>query len=116
MPEPMVAAPIPDLLSSEPTVRIDVAELRQTLVFAFATGGSTDTFDQAVAGVALPASGWDRAQFSRDLFLEQLVERCLTARIGGRAQAICKGYMLRAIGEPPQDPEVAAFRRRVLGE
>jgi DNA mismatch repair protein MutS2 len=108
--------PIPDLLSAEPTVRIDVAELRQTLVFAFAMGGSSESFDEAIASASLPASRWDRSYFTRDLFLEQLVERFLSVRIGGRVYPVCKPYLLRAIAEPPLLPEVAAFRRRVLGE
>jgi DNA mismatch repair protein MutS2 len=115
-PHPRPAGPVPDLLSAEPTVRIDLSELRQTLVFAFATGGSIETFDQAVSSASLPASGWDRSYFERDLFLEQLIERCLPVRIGGRTYEICAPYLLRAIAEPPRDPSILAFRRGVLDE
>jgi DNA mismatch repair protein MutS2 len=108
--------PVPDLLSAEPTVRIDLASLRQTLVFAFATGGSVEAFDHILAAAPLPASAWDRAYFARDVFLAQLLESCLTIRIGGRSYEVCRPYLLRAIGEPPRSPEVLAFRRRVLGE
>jgi DNA mismatch repair protein MutS2 len=115
-PPPRPRASIPDLLSAEPTVRIDLADLQQTLVFAFAMGGSIEAFDQAVGAASLPASGWDRAYFARDLFLEQLIGRCLAVRIGGRTHEVCAPYLLRAIGEPPRSPEVLAFRRRVLAE
>jgi DNA mismatch repair protein MutS2 len=113
---PAAQPPIPDLLSAEPMVRVDLAELRQTLVFAFAMSGTVDAFDQAVAGAALPASGWDRSYFARDLFLEQLLERCFSVRIGGRVFEVCVPYLLRAIAEPPRSLEVVAFRRRVLEE
>jgi DNA mismatch repair protein MutS2 len=115
-PHPRPRAPVPDLLCAEPTVRIDLAELRQTLVFAFAMGGSVESFAEAVSSASLPPSGWDRSYFERDLFLQQLIERCLQVRIGGRTYAICAPYLLRAIAEPPRDPSILAFRRRVLDE
>ena len=42
LPSPSFVGPIPDLLSTEASVRIDLASLRQTLVFAFAMGGSIE--------------------------------------------------------------------------
>jgi len=116
MASPRFVPPIPDLLSADPELRVDPAEMRQTLVFAFAMGSSVDLFDQALAGATLPPSRWDRAHFARDLFLDQLIERCLTVRIGGRGYAVCAPYLLRAIAEPPRDPAVVAFRRAVLEE
>lgn len=108
--------PIPDLLSAEPAVRVDLAGLRQTLVFAFATGGAREAFDDALGGATLPASAWDRENYQRDLFLDELVARCLPVRIGGRVYPVCAPYLLRAIAEPPRDPAVLAFRRDVLRE
>jgi DNA mismatch repair protein MutS2 len=113
---PAALPPIPDLLSAEPAVRVDLAELRQTLVFAFAMSGSIDGFDQAMARATLPASGWAPRYFARDLFLEQLLERCFSVRIGGRVFEVCVPYLLRAVAEPPRSLEVVAFRRRVLEE
>jgi DNA mismatch repair protein MutS2 len=116
IPSPGPAFPIPDLLSKEPMVRIDLADLRETLVFAFAMGGSVEAFDRAVAGAALPESGWDRANFARDLFLDQLLEGALSVRVGGRAYEVSRPYLLRALGEPPRDREVVLFRRGILSE
>jgi DNA mismatch repair protein MutS2 len=107
---------IPDLLAAEPTVRVDLAALRQTLVFAFATGGSVEQFEKLLGAAALPPSAWDRSYFARDLFLEQLLGQCLRVRIGGRAQRTSVGYLLRVIAEPPRDHAIVAFRRRVLEE
>jgi DNA mismatch repair protein MutS2 len=116
--KPLAAAeiPIPDLLAEGTAPRIDVAEARQMLVFAFAMGGSVESFEQMLASAALPASAWDRAHFGRDLFLDELVERCLSLRIGGRVHEPCTAYLLRAISAPPRSREVVAFRRAILAE
>lgn len=114
-PSPRTSA-IPDLLSADPMVRVDAADLRQTLVFAFAMGGTKEAFERAISAAALPASRWDRAYFARDLFLEQLLDQCLSVRIGGRAYDVCAPYLLRAIAEPPRDPQVVSFRRSILDE
>src|SRR6185437_4385112 len=108
--------PIPDLLSAAPMVRVDLAALRQTLVFAFAMDGSVESFEDALARAALPASGWDRQHFQRDLFLSELIERFLPVRALGRTYRPAAGYLLRTIAEPPRAPEVVAFRRKVLEE
>jgi len=111
-----MSLPVPDLLSLDPALRIDAASLRQTLAFAFATGTSVDAFDRALAEARLPPSHWDRSQFARDLFLRDFVDRCLPVRAAGRTFQPCTEYLLRAIAEPPRDPAVADFRRRILGE
>jgi DNA mismatch repair protein MutS2 len=118
MPSPRLVPPpsIPDLLSADPELRVDRAELKQTLIFAFATGSAVDAFDNALMGATLPRSRWDRAHFAKDLFLDQLVERCLVVRIEGREHAVCAPYLLRAIAEPPRDPQVVTFRRAALEE
>ena len=108
--------PIPDLLSATPMVRIDLAALRQTLVFAFAMDGAFETFEDALRDATLPASSWDRAHFQRDLFLDELVERCLPVRACGRTYRASTAHLLRVIAEPPRAPEVLAFRRRILEE
>jgi DNA mismatch repair protein MutS2 len=108
--------PIPDLLSAAPAVRVDLAALRQTLVFAFAMGGSVESFEEALASAALPPSGWDRGHFARDLFLEELVSRGFPVRVGGRGQRVASAYLLRVLSEPPRARETLAFRRAVLEE
>jgi DNA mismatch repair protein MutS2 len=97
-------------------VRVDVAALRQTLVFAFAMGGSVESFEEALASASLPPSGWDRAHFARDLFLEELVTKGFPVRIGGRAHRVASAYLLRVLSEPPRAAETLAFRRAVLEE
>lgn len=113
---PRALGPVPDLLSAEPAVRVDLAGLRQTIVFAFATGGEVEAFEAALLEAALPESGWDRADFERDLFLQDLVQRAFVVRVGQRVYEPCTGYLLRVIAAPPRDPEVVSFRRDVLAE
>jgi DNA mismatch repair protein MutS2 len=114
--EPRSLPPIPDLLSAVPTVRVDLGALRDVLVFAFAAGGAVESFEEALAGASLPPSAWDPAHFERDLFLQDLVLRCLPLRIGGRAYRPSTGHLLRVIAAPPRAPEIVAFRREVLQE
>ncbi|WP_284720926.1 MutS-related protein [Polyangium sorediatum] len=110
------AVPVPDLLCDEAEVRVDLDELHQTLAFAFALGTSLDAFERVLAAAALPSSTWDRKDFERDIFLEDLVTRALRIRIGGRTVAPCLPYLLRAISEPPADLRVVTFRQRILAE
>ncbi len=116
MPPDTPTGPIPDLLAVEPALRVDLPELRQLLVFAFATGASPDAFDNVLGSAALPPSSWDEAGYARDLFLPELVARVLPVRAGGRTYTPAKAYLLRALAAPPHDPAVTAFRQRVLGE
>lgn len=109
-------APPPDLISLTPSLRLDRAALRQTLAFAFAAGAQADAFDHILAEIRLPPSDWDRAQFGRDLFLHELVERCLPVKAAGAAYEPCLPYLVRIIGEPPRDPGHAEMRRAVLRE
>jgi DNA mismatch repair protein MutS2 len=109
--------PIPDLMCAEAgAARIDVAALRQTLVFAFAAGGAMDAFDDAVARASLPPSSWGRANFARDIYLDELVERTLAVRIAGKSYRTCTRYLARVVGEPPRDPRDVEARRGVLAE
>lgn len=110
------AEPIPDLLSEEAAIRIDLHDLRDTLTFGFALGTSLEQFERVLGAATLPATSWDHAAFERDLFLEDLVHRSLRIRIGGRIVAPCLPYLLRVFSEPPRDPSVVAFRQRVLEE
>jgi DNA mismatch repair protein MutS2 len=97
-------------------VRIDVGALRQTLVFSFAAGGSTEPFDEAIGAMKLPESAWQSAAFSRDLYLGDLVARCLTVTIGGEQHSTCVRYLARVLGSPPRDRRDVDTRRDVLKE
>lgn len=108
--------PIPDLLCADPRVRVDVAALRQTLVFGFAAGASLEAFDAVLAEASLPASTWRRAGFARDLYFDELIDKCFEVRIGGKSHPTCGRYLARAVGEPPRQARDAEIRRAVLTE
>src|ERR1700738_2255295 len=108
--------PAPDLLCADPAVRVDAAALRQTLVFAFAAGTAVEVFDEAIARASLPPSSWGRANFARDLYLDELIERSLGVRIAGNAYRTCGRYLARVVGEPPRDARDIELRRAVLAE
>jgi DNA mismatch repair protein MutS2 len=110
------AFPVPDLLCADPAIRIDMAVLRQVLVFAFATGASQDVFDGALANAKLPVSSWRRAVFGRDLYVDELVDKCFEVRIEGARYTTCARYLARAIAEPPLDARDVDLRREVLRE
>jgi DNA mismatch repair protein MutS2 len=111
-----VVTSIPDLLAAEPSVRIQTAALRQAVVFAFAAGGSQDVFDDLVAGTRLPPSSWDKADFARDVYLDDLVARCFEVRASGKTAAGNQRWLARVLGEPPIDPRDVETRREVLRE
>jgi DNA mismatch repair protein MutS2 len=108
--------PAPDIISSVPSARIDLGVVRQTLVFSFAAGGSTEPFDEAIGAMKLPDSTWRPAAFSRDLYLGDLVARCLTVTIGGQQHSTCARYLARVLGNPPRDRRDVDSRRDVLTE
>jgi DNA mismatch repair protein MutS2 len=115
-PSSRLPVPVPDLVSHEPLVRIDVEELRQTLIFAFATGSSPDAFERVMGAVRLPPSAWDPSHFARDLFLAQLVERSFPVRACGRTYEPSSGYLLRVISAPPRARADTLHRCSVLAE
>ena len=87
----------PDLLSLTPSLRVDRAAMRQALAFAFAAGVEEDSFERILAVARLPPSSWDRAHYERDLFLEDLVERCLPVKAAGAVYEPCLPYLARVI-------------------
>jgi DNA mismatch repair protein MutS2 len=111
---------VPDLLSSDPTAsleaRIDLAVLRQGLVFGFAAGASQEVFDGALAKARLPASGWRTGGFARDLYINDLVGKGFEIRIDDARHAACSRYLVRVLTEPPFDDRDVELRRGVLRE
>jgi DNA mismatch repair protein MutS2 len=111
---------IPDLLAADPSVRIDTGALRQALVFAFAAGGAQEVFDDIVAASRLPETTWDKGDFARDVYLDDLVTRCFQLRLGAEARGkvvpLNARWLARVLGEPPRDPRDVETRREVLRE
>jgi DNA mismatch repair protein MutS2 len=108
--------PTPDLLCHVPAIRLDTAQLKQTLTFAFASGVPSTAFAQILESASLPASTWEPRSFADELFLSELVAGCMKVKIGGRAYAIDRANLERTLGRPPSDRNVVEYRRRILAE
>jgi DNA mismatch repair protein MutS2 len=105
-----------DLLHPEPRLTLDAAALGQALTFAFATGGTGQSFDALLNRAKLAPTRFQPDCFARDLFLGDLVKRCLALRIGGRTRAFHRAQLEREIAAPPTDPAVIGVRHAVLAE
>ena len=109
--------PPPDLLCHAPEVRVDAAQLKQTLTFAFASGVPSTAFAQLLESASLPASTWEPRSFAEALFLSELVAGAMKVTIGGRAYAVDCKNLKRILGRPPSDSrKVVEFRRQIMAE
>jgi hypothetical protein len=67
----------PDLLEPTPRLRLDPRLFNETLTFAFATGSSPEAFERVLKSFDPGRSSFDPELFARDLFVKDLVARCL---------------------------------------
>jgi DNA mismatch repair protein MutS2 len=104
------------LLDLVPVVRVDEAALRQTLIFAFATGDVGDTLAQVVDQMAVISSSWDPKDFASEVFLDVLLERAFPLHIDGKAFPKSAVLLHRILCSPPTDRSVTAFRQEILRE
>ena len=72
-----------DLLHPEPGLCVSAAALGQALTFAFATGGTGQTFDKLLNGARVAPTHFRSDCFAKDLFLSDVTSRCLAIRIAG---------------------------------
>ncbi len=107
---------IPALLDPEPFPRVDEPLLRQTLVFAFATGDIGDGLERLVDQMPLGPTSWEARDFARDVFLDVVADRCFPVVIEGKAFPRSRTLLSRIFGGPPADPRVVRFRQNVLSE
>jgi DNA mismatch repair protein MutS2 len=109
----MTTMPIPDLLSQRAAVRLDVAALRQSLTFGFASGVPGSALAQHLES-GLPDSTWDPGSFAKELFLSELIAGCCKVTIDTRAYAIDKNNLARILARPPRDHADTEMRRAIL--
>ncbi|HMI84623.1 MAG TPA: DNA mismatch repair protein [Polyangiaceae bacterium] len=108
--------PTPDLLCHVPAVRLDAAQLKQTLTFAFASGVPSTALAQLLESASLPASSWEPHTFTEALFVSELVAGCMRVTIEGHAYAVDRANLQRILGRPPTDGRVVEYRREIMGE
>ena len=107
---------VPDLLFVEPKRRLDARALRQALTFAFATGGTAESFSKIWERAEFGASDFDSECFARELFLGDFVTRCLTFNVAGHKYVPERAHLQRLLAHPPRDPKVTEFRHEILRE
>lgn len=104
------------LLEPELAPRTDDATLRETLLFAFATGDAGLALDRAVETTPLAPTPWQAEDFASDVFLAELIERCLPLTVLGQSVPRTGSLLLRILSAPPAHAETARFRQEVLKE
>jgi len=107
---------VPDLLHPEPQRRLDAQALREALTFAFATGGTSESFSKIWERANFGASDFSSNCFARELFLSDFVARCLSFTVAGQKYVPERGHLLRLIAQPPRDLRVTRFRSEILRE
>src|SRR6187551_74380 len=107
---------VPDLLYLEPQRRLDAQALREALTFAFATGGTSESFSTIWERAHFGASDFSSDCFARELFLGDFVTRCLSFSVAGQKYVPERGHLQRLIAQPPRDLRVTQFRHEILRE
>jgi DNA mismatch repair protein MutS2 len=107
---------VPDLLYPEPQRRLDARALREALTFAFATGGTAESFSKIWERADLGASDFSSDCFARELFLSDFVTRCLSFTVGAQKYVPERAHLLRVLSHPPRDPRATRFRQAILRE
>jgi len=106
----------PDLLYPEARLWVDEGELRQVLTFAFASGCGSDAIERAIDKTTEPPSAFAPESFAKDLFVEELVARCLPRKAGGRLAKPRRRSLVTLLTRPPRDIATVRFRHAVLRE
>lgn len=103
------------LLDPVPFPRLDRPALEAALGFAFATGDVGDLFERVVDTMPLAPSTWDPDEFARDVFLGDVVARCLPVVAGGVAFPASR-TIARVLSRPPAELAAVDLRHGVLAE
>lgn len=107
--------PIPDLLEPTPRLRLDARLFGETLTFAFATGNSPEAFERVLKSYSPGRSSFDPELFARDLFVKDLVARCLCPTSEKRDRyPLLQRPLLALLTHPACDPRTIEFRHQVL--
>ena len=105
----------PDLLEPTPRLRLDPRLFSETLTFAFATGSSPEAFERVLKSFDPGRSSFDPELFARDLFVKDLVARCLCKSGEKRDRyPLLQRPLLAVLTHPSCDPRTLAHRHQVL--
>jgi DNA mismatch repair protein MutS2 len=106
----------PDLLHPRPCTALDRRAALKALEFAFTTGDSSGIASRCLSTAAIAASEWQPECFAHELFLDELIDKCLSFRCAGKPAPIDRAHLRRLLCHPPADPAIAGFRHGILAE
>jgi DNA mismatch repair protein MutS2 len=113
-------SPSPDLLQIDPEEGIiRRGEISRALTFAYTTGGAQAAFDRIADAGAGADPAWQRAAFAEQLFVSQLVEKCmlLPADVPRALARPARAASLTALlCQPPRTHEGVLFRQAIVRE
>jgi DNA mismatch repair protein MutS2 len=105
----------PDLLEPTPRLRLDARLFAETLTFAFATSSSPEAFERVLRSYRPGPSTFDAELFARDLFIKDLVARCLCVPNEKRDRyPLLQKPLVAVLTHPSSDRETLEFRHAVL--
>jgi DNA mismatch repair protein MutS2 len=106
---------LPDLLEPKPRLRLDARLFAETLTFAFATGNSPEAFERVLKSYQPAASTFDPELFAKDLFVKDVIARCLCPPTEKRDRyPLLQRPLLALLTHPVTDPHVLGMRHQVL--
>jgi DNA mismatch repair protein MutS2 len=106
----------PDLLEPTPRLRLDPRLFAETLTFAFATSSSPEAFERVLKSYRPGHTSFDPELFARDLFLKDLVLRCLCPSGQKRERhPLLQRPLLALLTHPSTDARTLSFRHELLG-
>ncbi len=108
--------PIPDLLHPEPRLALDGKALAELLEVGFLGGAHGPTLEKALAPPHLGPSSWRQEFFLKELFLDDLIEECLTVSVNGKKLPVNRVFLRQVLSQPPAVVETIRFRQQVLRE
>jgi DNA mismatch repair protein MutS2 len=108
--------PVPDLLHSEPQLALDGKALGELLEVGFLGGAHGPTLEKALAPPHLAPSSWKREFFVEELFLDDLIEECMTVTVNGKKMPVNRVFLREVLAQPPGDVETIHFRQGILRE
>lgn len=111
----MAASSPPDLLHPVARSRIDVADVRRTMAFAFASGVAGGLFADALSRATFAPSTWEPPSFVHDLFVADFVAHCMKADRGDEP-LVSSTHLVRLLSQPPTDSTTVDYRRAILAE
>ena len=108
--------PFPDLLTALPVAGPDPEPLANLLDLAFLGRASAGEIDAELDGMPAGSTPWVAEHFVDDLFLADLVRRCLGVKIGGRQVPAHRRFLERVLAHPPGEVESIRYRQEILRE